>query len=58
MKLAQHETSSEPLAKRSLDVHLPNGHQMTIDVWNNAPTSVLLGVSGKQNKVNFMLSTY
>lgn len=61
LRLAQHETSAEPVSKRSLDVYLPNGHQMmNVDVWNNASTSVLLKVANVRlfNIVIFILISY
>ncbi|ODM99979.1 Sorting nexin-17 [Orchesella cincta] len=51
LRLAQHETSGEPVAKRPIDVFLPNGHQMTVDVWNNAPTTVLFKLVSQECKL-------
>jgi hypothetical protein len=50
LRFAQHETSDEPVAKRSLDVFLPNGHKMSVDIWNNAPSSTLLKVRDDHNR--------
>jgi len=47
LRLAQHETSNEPIAKKTIEVFLPNGHHLTADIWNNSPSSVLLKVCKK-----------
>ncbi|CAG7816069.1 unnamed protein product [Allacma fusca] len=51
LRLAQHETSGELVAKKPIDVFFPNGHKLTLDLWNNSPSSVLLKLVTRELKL-------